>query len=351
MTTITASAPGKLVLLGGYAVLEGAPALAVAVDRRARLTLTPDADGVLTVAAPALNIAAATARVDASGRLHWTDADSGARLGLVTAVWNALAAAGATPRGAHLTLDTGEFFAATDDGHVKLGLGSSAALTVALAAALSAAANRALEPTDIAAMARLVTIHRAWQGGRGSGVDIAASLHGGLIYYRCGDPVTPPECRTEAWPPAGAACLFVWSGQSVSTAGHLERLARWRAAEPAACAERMGELVELAERLPATLRGDAAGFVALVAAYADALRRFAAASGLAIFSPAQEDLAVIARQHGAAFKPCGAGGDFGLVVAACAPQLEAVRRAIMANGLRVVGLAVEPRGVQADICA
>ena len=34
---ITAQAPGKLLLLGEYAVLEGAPALVVAVDRLARV--------------------------------------------------------------------------------------------------------------------------------------------------------------------------------------------------------------------------------------------------------------------------------------------------------------------------
>ncbi len=36
---VIADAPGKLVLLGEYAVLEGAPGLVVAVDRRARVVL------------------------------------------------------------------------------------------------------------------------------------------------------------------------------------------------------------------------------------------------------------------------------------------------------------------------
>ncbi|MDH3305214.1 MAG: hypothetical protein OEM92_08415, partial [Gammaproteobacteria bacterium] len=39
-----ASAPGKLVLCGEYAVLDGAPAVCMAVDRRATVTVT-DADG------------------------------------------------------------------------------------------------------------------------------------------------------------------------------------------------------------------------------------------------------------------------------------------------------------------
>ena len=42
---IRASAPGKLVALGEYAVLEGAPALVLAVERRAVATLERSGDG------------------------------------------------------------------------------------------------------------------------------------------------------------------------------------------------------------------------------------------------------------------------------------------------------------------
>ena len=40
-TTVVASAPGKAVLCGEYAVLDGAPAVCMALDRRARVTVTP----------------------------------------------------------------------------------------------------------------------------------------------------------------------------------------------------------------------------------------------------------------------------------------------------------------------
>ncbi|MCW8846391.1 MAG: hypothetical protein OQK99_11185 [Gammaproteobacteria bacterium] len=38
------SAPGKLILAGEYAVLDGAPGLVMAVDRRARVSLEPSSD-------------------------------------------------------------------------------------------------------------------------------------------------------------------------------------------------------------------------------------------------------------------------------------------------------------------
>lgn len=346
---IAASAPGKLVLLGDYAVLDGAPALAVAVDRRARVTLETRDDDLVDIAAPDLGITAARARLDAHGALQWASPADAERLGLVAKVWAALAAAGLAPcTGMHLCLDTSGFFEATAAGRNKLGLGSSAALTVALAAALARAAGR---PFDASApwLARLVAWHGAWQGGRGSGVDIAASLAGGLIVYRRGDAAAPPSITPVAWPPAGASCAFVWSHQAVSTAGYLARLEAWRQAHAADYAARMGELRTLAESIPAALRGDAAGIVALVGAYGAALQRFAQASGLAIFSPEQCQVAELARRAGVAFKPCGAGGDFGVLVADAAPQLERVRRAMMAAGLCVEGLAMEPSGAQCDV--
>lgn len=346
MTCIRASAPGKLVLLGDYAVLDGAPALVVAMDRRARVSVETCDGGGIEVSAPDLGIAAASAHVDAAGRLQWADLGQAAQLGLVTQVWNALAAEGvALHGGLRIALDTSGFFADTPAGRRKLGLGSSAALTVALAAALVRAGGQALAATP-AWLARLVAWHGAWQGGRGSGVDIAASLVGGASAYRCRP---APSSQPVAWPPAGAACLFVWSGETVSTAGHLAHLAAWRETSAADYVARMGELCTLAESSSAALQGDAAGVVALVAAYAAALARLERASGLAIFSPAQHELAALAARAGAAFKPCGAGGDFGVVVADGAVQLERVRRAMMAAGLRAEGLAVDPQGVQCDV--
>lgn len=347
MTRVEASAPGKLFLLGDYAVLDGAPALLVAVNRRARVVLETRSDDALVVHAPDLGIDAARATVDTRGDLAWDDAAQADRLGLVAAIWRALAADGlAPPRGATLQLDTSGFFENTPEGRRKLGLGSSAALTVALAAALVRAAGRPFAATP-AWIARLVALHGAWQGGRGSGADIATSMAGGLGVYRrdAGAPTWAPA----AWPPAGVHCLFVWSGESVSTAGYLARLAAWRQAHAAEYAARMSELCSLAESTPAALAGDAAGFVKLVAAYGAALERFAASSGLVIYSPEQVEAARIAQREGAAFKPCGAGGDFGVVVAHAAPQLERVRRAIMAAGLRVEGLAMEPPGAQCDV--
>jgi len=351
MTGVSASAPGKLVLLGEYAVLEGAPALAVAVDRRARVRVRPRADGQITVHAPQLDAAAASARIDAHGRLQWQCADALAhRLQLVAKIWDGLAQEGLLTglySGCELEIDTAGFVLETPAGRRKLGLGSSAALTVALASALARAAGHAALLADRSAwLARLVRMHSDWQHGQGSGVDIAASLVGGAITYRRGDHARALTVVSCPWPPADTHWLWVWSGQAVSTGGFLQRLGQWREACADAYAQQMQRLDELAQTAIAAMDGDASRFVAGVAAYSQALADFAAASGLAIFSPAQRQLAQLAVQQGAAFKPCGAGGDIGVVVADSQERLAMLRRSIMAAGLQPLALEVDPCGLQ-----
>ena len=163
-------APGKLVLTGAYAVLEGAPAIVIAVDRHV----------VADVASPEdVNVSALH---DASGR--------------------------------------------------KLGLGSSAASMVATEGARAVA--RGEDPSDPLVRARIVRAargaHAVSQGG-GSGVDIAASVYGGALRYEVSGaesrvrPVQLPRGLVfEAW----------WSGWSARTSDLLARVAALKTRTPGA---------------------------------------------------------------------------------------------------------------------
>ncbi len=207
---VYASAPGKLVVSGDYAVLAGAPAVVLALDVRAQVELAPSEDDTCAVDAPDLDIHAAHGRF-AGGRMHWdTDRATAERLALVGAVLEALQPA-VDGAGVNLRLDTHAFFSGA--GQAKLGLGSSAALTVALAGALHAAGGQPA-PELVA----LVAIHRCLQDGRGSGLDIAASLLGGTLVYRLRE--GQPEAVRATWPTELAMCC-VWSGHAASTSAAL----------------------------------------------------------------------------------------------------------------------------------
>jgi len=132
-------APGKLVLSGAYAVLSGAPALVAAVDRFA----LADGDRLAEWATPEVRAALA------SDQAPWFDAS-----------------------------------ALRKDGK-KLGLGSSAAILVASLAALEVPGDAELSDRELCARVyqRALLAHRMAQGG-GSGIDVAASAHGGLLVAR-----------------------------------------------------------------------------------------------------------------------------------------------------------------------
>ncbi len=351
MIQTSASAPGKLVLLGEYAVLEGAPALAVAIDRRARVSLRGREDGRVVVRAPQVDHAHVEGKVNADGDLSWDcETASAQRLQLITHLWQALSAERLVTNlyaGFDLDIDTDGFVLEAVNRRSKLGLGSSAALTVALASAwVAASGQKALLDDRARWLEQLLRWHSDWQHGRGSGIDIATSLLGGMQIYQRGGVKTSLRLEAIAGLPTGVHCLFVWSGQSVSTASSLEHLAQWRKVQPDAYATHMARLADASTHAIAALGGDAASFVAGVADFSAALKVFAQASGLEIFSADQLRLAQLASEHGAAFKPCGAGGDIGMVVSDCVERLDLLRRSIIAAGLHPISLDMATEGLQ-----
>jgi phosphomevalonate kinase len=204
---IAASAPGKIVLAGEYAVLDGAPAICAALDRRARVQIVRSDTDHHVVMAPGFSDARGKF-LAIDGELQWLA--GGDEFPLLTDVWQT---ANAVPSAnLSLQLDTREFID-TKQG-IKIGIGSSAALTTALAAALCEVAATDADATRVAFAA-----HRQFQGGLGSGVDVACSSTGGLIEYRMGEAASV----SLDWPKGLVYALF-WSGVAAATSAKIERL-------------------------------------------------------------------------------------------------------------------------------
>ncbi|MEK6805181.1 MAG: hypothetical protein AABY95_00850 [Pseudomonadota bacterium] len=352
---VVASAPGKLVLLGEYAVLEGAPALVMAINRRARVRISAQPGAACEVSAPDLGIAACALRFDSVGMPDWSaDADAGAKLRLVDQVIRGLAKDSLTlpaGRGFKLALDTAEFFDADSVARPKLGLGSSAALTVALASALAVFAGRgAVTANRKVWLDKLLVLHRDFQDGRGSGVDVAASLVGGLMSYRLRTAGAEPFCEALDWRPMSLKHLSIWSGKAASTSNLLGALAQWRQSHEAEYQAHMKALTVIAgvsRQAVLDQRGDR--LLEAVTGYAGELREFSAATGLQIFSPEHEQLTKLAAQSGVCYKSCGAGGgDFGIALTPDAERLADARKRIVAAGFRCPPLSCDEQGLHLD---
>jgi len=286
----TFRAPGKVVLLGEYAVLDGAPAVVAAVDRGVLCATTPA--GVLEIDTPGDDrfVRAALDHAGASpARYAFSD-------------WN------------------------PPETSSKAGLGGSAAATVC--ALLAARSLRGEAPSPRALFEEGLAVHRAVQGS-GSGIDVAASAFGGVVRFERGA-VAPL-----AAPPH---LVVVWSGRSASTGPRVERYLDWQARDAF-----VAESAALVHQFPTAP-------VASLAAARRLLAGMAAVAGIEYTTPALQRIAALAETHGGAAKPSGAGGGDVAVAVLPDPDAEAAfRAACEAEGLpvlpvRVTGGAAEIEG-------
>ncbi len=245
---LMATAPGKVVLVGEYAVLDGAPAIVLAVSAGARIRWT---------AAPRTTFVAPDG--DALLRAAWDDAGG--------------------PPG-HIEGEPVATFGLPS----KPGLGGSAAAVVAAIRLAHAAAGRDVTGDRLAAQASAV--HRRIQGG-GSGVDVAASTFGGCGRFLAG------SWTALRWKHPFAV---VWTGESVATGPRVARYLDWNGRE--AFVARAAEAVARWQDDP----------IAAIAASSAATAAMAAEVGFTWDTPVHKAVAELARQHGGAAKPSGAGG-------------------------------------------
>lgn len=153
------SSPGSLMLLGEHAVLHGHPCLVAAINRRVRVEISPRRDGLVIINS-------------ALGSLQIRRDEFPDRKEFRFIVGALKHLPGNYPDGLDVKI--------TADMPPTIGFGTSAAVTVAMVAALLGSC----EPNTVMQNAR--DIIQQVQG-RGSGADAAASAHGGVVRYRIND--------------------------------------------------------------------------------------------------------------------------------------------------------------------
>lgn len=336
MTSIRSSAPGKAVISGEYAVLGGAPALSMALDRRARVHVLGSDSPEHVLSAPGFSDGPFRFRAANDSSVEWLDALPAANaFALFEAVWRCVGVS--SERGLVIELDTREF--ADVASGMKLGIGSSAALAVALTAALMALPG-APEWQDRPVADCALAAHRAFQNGKGSGVDVATAIAGGLIAFRRNADARP-LCL-----PDGLHYHFFWSGRSAKTASKIDALAIAENRAGVTAADR--DLIAAAESLPEVIAaGSAVPFLAGLQAFVQALSNFDQEHGLGIFAAGHRALADFAQTcRELVYKPCGAGGgDIGVAMSTSTAALQRFARRAVAAGFVPVDAHLEARGV------
>ncbi|HEX3483200.1 MAG TPA: hypothetical protein VHT91_49655 [Kofleriaceae bacterium] len=331
-----ATAPGKLILTGEYAVLDGAPAVVVAVDRRAvaRRNATPRGSSPFLVAV-AEEIAARRGASDPAARAAF-----------------------------EISVDSTAFYHRAQ----KLGLGSSAAVTVAATAlALEqgemggggfaggaggqgprgiATANRGeILTVALAAHARA----QGPRGARGSGADIAASVYGGTIAFSRPAGTGPCLIEPMRWPGSVAIVPF-FTGVSADTAQLVARVADARQAHRTAVDAALVAITEASRAACAALAAppDVApvALIGALALAADATDRLAAAARIDLVPACVSSARAALSRLGGTAKTTGAGGgDVAVAVVPATLDVTIVARSLIEAGCQPLRIALDDAGV------
>jgi phosphomevalonate kinase len=309
---VIASAPGKLMLAGEYAVLDGSPALVIAVDRRVR------------------------------ARRHQGPRGSSPYLvGVADELAQRFGADSPAARAAlEIVVDSTALF----EGGQKLGLGSSAAVTVAATALALSTGHEALPVIDRELVSTIAyAVHAKVQGG-GSGADIAAAVHGGVIQY------SHKQLERLSWP-AGLTILPFFIGASADTPTLVARVAAARETNKVAVNAALTSIAEIARaacRACATRAPEVAA-TALLSALSLAGRatdQLAVTTGVPLVPPAVLAVRAAAASLGGTAKTTGAGGgDIGIAVIPHTEDAAIVRRSIIEAGCTPLALALDNTGV------
>jgi phosphomevalonate kinase len=311
-SSVIATAPGKLILTGEYAVLDGAPALVVAVDRRAiaRHHATPRGSSPFLVAV-ADEIAARRGA-----------ADPAARVAL------------------EVSVDSAAFY----ERMIKLGLGSSAAVTVAATALALGTVERG-EVLEVALAA-----HARAQGPRGtagSGADIAASVHGGTIVFSRGQ--SGPRVERRRWP-ASVALVPFFTGAPADTAQLVARVQTVRGSNQAAVEAALTAIADASRAACAALTAPselcALALIGALALAANATDRLAIATGIDLVPECVTRARTALARLGGTAKTTGAGGgDVGVAAVPATVDGTVVMRLLIEAGCQPLRIALDDTGV------
>lgn len=268
---IGASAPGKMMISGEYAVLEGAVAIVAAVDVRVHArwvddpieSLPPEARETRKLAELELGALQGTLAIDARD----------------------LRKAG-----------------------LKLGLGSSAAASAAVAGAILE--SHGYDLTDPAVQQRALRLALAGHKAiapEGSGADVAAASLGGFVRFRLANGKLAEAERVPF--PEAIETRVVWTGKEARTSEFVRAVRKYEAAKPQAFALLRDGLCSQAERFAAAIaRADVREVIQAAADYGRDMAKLGEAAEVDIVTAELRQIADLALQNAGGAKPSGAGG-------------------------------------------
>lgn len=357
MKSFQVRVPGKLFLLGEYAILEpGSQALLLTFQRYLRATIMPAPQWLIHT-----DLAAEPLRFEyAAGEIRWEQPLQKLSFVVEALQWAFAYLTGLeqSPQPFALTLNS--------DLHqtgAKLGLGSSAAVTVAVLAAVLALHGQRFETQEARLkLFKLATLAHGGSQGGGSGADLAAVIFGSVTCYRRYDNtwlkpgnLSLSQLLEAPWPLLGIEKLpwpetlglqVGWTGQPAATLDFLEEVKYLKDKEPETWMRFLFSANAAAAAARSALaEGQIAPLLQAVGQYRHLLQELQTPFLTPIETPALVALADTAEALGLVAKSSGAGGgDCGLALGDSALLPELAQR-WLESGIEPLPLALDSEGL------
>lgn len=320
--SVTASAPGKLLLYGDHAVVYGHPCIVTAVDQRVKVKISGNDMGLFELQAPDLGLHDYQKPMTevGQGEIPKPAAFIERVLQRFLSIY---------PPSIGLTVETQSQFSS------QFGFGSSSAVTVAFAKALTM-----VYEINMASAALFDMCYQAVLDvqGVGSGFDLAAAIWGGTIYY-----VSPAQVVKPL--KVGRLPVVVgYTGVKADTPTLIRQVQSLKASQPDKVNQLFGEsakIVDLAKTALLDQNWQAAG--ELMSQNQSLLAQ------LEVSSPKLDALTQAAEKAGAAgAKLSGAGGGDCMIAVVDHDHKKAVATAITQAGGTVMNVGLHAKGVRIE---
>ncbi|SEN87763.1 phosphomevalonate kinase [Amphibacillus marinus] len=356
----TVRAPGKLFVAGEYAITEpNQDSIVVAVDRFLEIDIQSSRSNRLDL--PQMGLTDISWKVE-KGLVKFSEPDK--RLHFIKHIIETINGLGVEVMTSQLLI-TSEL---DDRSGLKYGLGSSAALSVALVTALLKYSNVATIVEQPLTIFKLAAIAHLRAQGNGSCADIAAATYGCWLNYRSFDRhwldeqlaqgVTVPELIEKEWPslcitpialPANLYFLIGWTKQAANTSSMVNDVQALKQQNLASYQAFLSDSNKVVKQI---IRGFNEESVELVLTgikqNRQLLKQLGQVSGVNIETEQLTMLIDIADAFGAAKTSGAGGGDCGIAFVNQADQAEQVKLLWKESGIEPLRLCVSTVGVTID---
>ena len=315
---IGVSVPGKIVISGEYAVLDGALAILTTLNQRANIRIQKSDKNHNIYSTSALE-GVFPFTIDDDANVLWLEADPGEYGSLLQHAFKILKPM--LKEKLSIIVDSSEFFQTTKDGTaIKLGIGSSAAVSVGITQALFQYQEIESSPRNLLTQAN--SIHQILQGKQGSGIDVTCCFADQGVIECTKESINNHTWSILNWP-NGLHLKVLTTGQGASTKRLVTNYEMAGNLHSKEFKNALDQFMEITQNLSIAWKSeDVDHIIGLLTAYDVQIKKLDKIGDIGIYTQVHTEIQNIASRYNVFYKPSGAGGgDIGLAFSSSLDEL------------------------------